>query len=102
MHPDTLKRLVRERFFSPRIWSVSVTGDFQGSTPAEVIDETAIPRLIEHLLDPSRTRPVVAVTTRHREPLVDVKALVEAVARDLVSLGYAPDRVRTERFGPTG
>lgn len=81
MHPDTLKRLVRERFFSPRIWSVSVTGDFQGSTPAEVIDETAIPRLIEHLLDPSRTRPVVAVTTRHREPLVDVKALVEAVAR---------------------
>ena len=28
--------------------------------------------------------------------------LVEAVARDLVSLGYAPDQVRTERFGPTG
>lgn len=28
--------------------------------------------------------------------------LVEAVARDLVALGYAPERVRTERFGPTG
>ncbi|MFN8664575.1 MAG: ferredoxin reductase [Thermomicrobiales bacterium] len=27
--------------------------------------------------------------------------LVEAVARDLVTLGYVPDRVRTERFGPT-
>jgi ferredoxin-NADP reductase len=27
--------------------------------------------------------------------------LVEAVARDLVALGYAPDRVLTERFGPT-
>lgn len=27
--------------------------------------------------------------------------LVEAVAGDLVTLGYAPDRVRTERFGPT-
>ena len=27
---------------------------------------------------------------------------VEAVATALVELGYAPDRVRTERFGPTG
>ncbi|MDQ2653496.1 MAG: ferredoxin reductase [Chloroflexota bacterium] len=27
--------------------------------------------------------------------------LVEAVASDLVTLGYAPDRVLTERFGPT-
>jgi ferredoxin-NADP reductase len=27
--------------------------------------------------------------------------LVEAVSHDLVTLGYAPDRVRTERFGPT-
>lgn len=27
--------------------------------------------------------------------------LVEGVSRDLVTLGYAPDRVRTERFGPT-
>jgi ferredoxin-NADP reductase len=27
--------------------------------------------------------------------------LVEAVSRDLVALGYAPERVRTERFGPT-
>jgi ferredoxin-NADP reductase len=27
--------------------------------------------------------------------------LVEAVAGDLVTLGYAPDRVLTERFGPT-
>lgn len=29
-------------------------------------------------------------------------ALVEGVAADLVALGYAPDRVKTERFGPTG
>jgi ferredoxin-NADP reductase len=27
--------------------------------------------------------------------------LVESVSRDLVTLGYTPDRVRTERFGPT-
>jgi ferredoxin-NADP reductase len=27
--------------------------------------------------------------------------LVEAVASDLVTLGYTPDRVLTERFGPT-
>lgn len=29
-------------------------------------------------------------------------ALVERAATDLVALGYPPDRVRTERFGPTG
>jgi ferredoxin-NADP reductase len=29
-------------------------------------------------------------------------AFVEAVASALVSLGHAPERVRTERFGPTG
>lgn len=29
-------------------------------------------------------------------------ALVERAADDLVALGYPPDRVRTERFGPTG
>lgn len=28
--------------------------------------------------------------------------LVENVANDLVALGYPPDRVKTERFGPTG
>jgi ferredoxin-NADP reductase len=28
--------------------------------------------------------------------------LVEAVARMLVELGHPPDRVKTERFGPTG
>ena len=28
--------------------------------------------------------------------------LVEAVARTLVELGQPPDRVKTERFGPTG
>jgi ferredoxin-NADP reductase len=28
--------------------------------------------------------------------------LVEAVANRLIELGYAPDQVRTERFGPTG
>ena len=29
-------------------------------------------------------------------------ALVETVANALVNLGMPPDRVRTERFGPTG
>jgi ferredoxin-NADP reductase len=29
-------------------------------------------------------------------------ALVEQAANDLVALGYPPDRVKTERFGPTG
>ena len=29
-------------------------------------------------------------------------ALVEIVANGLVRLGLPPDRVRTERFGPTG
>ena len=28
--------------------------------------------------------------------------LVEAVATTLVELGHPPDRVKTERFGPTG
>ena len=28
--------------------------------------------------------------------------LVESVAADLVALGYPPERVKTERFGPTG
>ena len=28
--------------------------------------------------------------------------LVEAVASDLVALGHGPERIRTERFGPTG
>jgi ferredoxin-NADP reductase len=27
---------------------------------------------------------------------------VESVADGLVGIGYAPERVRTERFGPTG
>jgi ferredoxin-NADP reductase len=29
-------------------------------------------------------------------------ALVETVANGLVRLGLPPDRIRTERFGPTG
>jgi ferredoxin-NADP reductase len=29
-------------------------------------------------------------------------ALVESVANGLVSLGFSPDQIRTERFGPTG
>jgi ferredoxin-NADP reductase len=28
--------------------------------------------------------------------------MVESVATLLVSLGHAPERIRTERFGPTG
>src|SRR5438128_11621171 len=40
-----------------------------------------------------------------QEPLCMVcgpTPLVEAVATTLVELGHAPDRVKTERFGPTG
>jgi len=29
-------------------------------------------------------------------------ALVETVANHLLELGYEPERVKTERFGPTG
>ena len=29
-------------------------------------------------------------------------ALIETVANALVGLGLPPDRIRTERFGPTG
>jgi ferredoxin-NADP reductase len=29
-------------------------------------------------------------------------ALIESVATYLLELGYEPERVRTERFGPTG
>ena len=39
------------------------------------------------------------------EPLAFVcgpTAFVETVADNLVDLGYAPERIRTERFGPTG
>ena len=28
--------------------------------------------------------------------------MVEAVANALVELGHAPERIKTERFGPTG
>jgi ferredoxin-NADP reductase len=40
-----------------------------------------------------------------RAPLVFVcgpTGFVEMVATTLVSLGHPPERVRTERFGPTG
>jgi ferredoxin-NADP reductase len=40
-----------------------------------------------------------------REPRIFVcgpTAFVESVASALVGLGHAPERVRTERFGPTG
>jgi ferredoxin-NADP reductase len=39
------------------------------------------------------------------QPLVFVcgpTPLVESVAEALVSLGHTPDRIKTERFGPTG
>jgi ferredoxin-NADP reductase len=39
------------------------------------------------------------------EPLIFVcgpTRLVEAVASDLVALGHAPERIKTERFGPSG
>jgi len=46
---------------------------------AEVIEEGAVPALVDELFDLTRAAPVIAVTTRYREPLVDVAALVEAV-----------------------
>jgi ferredoxin-NADP reductase len=39
------------------------------------------------------------------QPLIYVRGptpFVEKVANQLVDLGHTPDRVRTERFGPTG
>jgi ferredoxin-NADP reductase len=41
----------------------------------------------------------------HEEPRIFVcgpTSFVEAVASELVELGHPPERVRTERFGPTG
>ncbi|HEY5890561.1 MAG TPA: ferredoxin reductase [Acidimicrobiia bacterium] len=49
--------------------------------------------LIEHVWPP------------HESPLIYVcgpTGFVESVATTLVELGHAPERVRTERFGPTG
>jgi ferredoxin-NADP reductase len=42
---------------------------------------------------PSATRPLVYVC--------GPTGFVEAVADALVTLGHDPDRIRTERFGPT-
>ncbi len=45
------------------------------------------------------------VWSQDQHPLIYVcgpTPLVETVAANLVTLGYAPDRIKTERFGPTG
>jgi ferredoxin-NADP reductase len=57
---------------------------------ARRIDE----RMLAEVLDPlgSTTRAYICGPT----------ALVETAANGLVALGFPPDRVRTERFGPTG
>jgi ferredoxin-NADP reductase len=50
--------------------------------------------MLEEIAPPSADRPLVYVC--------GPTPLVEAVANALVQLGHAPDRVKTERFGPTG
>ena len=43
--------------------------------------------------------------TREEHPLIFIcgpTPLVESVATTCVELGYAPERIKTERFGPTG
>lgn len=50
--------------------------------------------MLEEVAPPSAERPLVYVC--------GPTPFVEAVANALVQLGHAPDRVKTERFGPTG
>jgi ferredoxin-NADP reductase len=50
--------------------------------------------MLEEIAPPSADRPLVYVC--------GPTPFVEAVANALVQLGHAPDRVKTERFGPTG
>jgi ferredoxin-NADP reductase len=50
--------------------------------------------MLEEIAPPSADRPLVYVC--------GPTPFVEAVADALVQLGHAPDRVKTERFGPTG
>ena len=54
-------------------------------------------------IDPSMLEEVAP--GRDRQPLIYVcgpTALVEGTANDLVKLKYEPEKIRTERFGPTG
>ena len=51
-------------------------------------------RMLEEVGWPAAERPLAYVC--------GPTSLVEAVAADLVELGHHPERVRTERFGPTG
>ncbi|HWE11348.1 MAG TPA: ferredoxin reductase [Solirubrobacteraceae bacterium] len=51
-------------------------------------------RLLADVAWPSQDRPLVFVC--------GPSAFVETVAQGLVANGHAPDRIRTERFGPTG
>ena len=54
-------------------------------------------------IDAAMLREVLApLGTDVRAYVCGPTALVEIVANGLVSLGLSPDRVRTERFGPTG
>jgi ferredoxin-NADP reductase len=50
--------------------------------------------MLEEIAPPSDDRPLFYVC--------GPTPFVEAVANALVQLGHAPDRVKTERFGPTG
>jgi ferredoxin-NADP reductase len=50
--------------------------------------------LLREVVWPAEERPVAFVC--------GPTSFVEAVATGLVGLGYPPERVKTERFGPTG
>ncbi len=52
------------------------------------------PALLAELAGPSEGRPLIYVCGPN--------GFVEAAAGWLVELGHAPERIRTERFGPTG
>jgi len=54
-------------------------------------------------IDADMLREVLATTGRMAQAFVcGPTPLVESVAQGLVSLGFAPGQVRTERFGPSG
>jgi ferredoxin-NADP reductase len=52
------------------------------------------PELLADVSGPPNTKPLVYVCGPN--------GFVEAAGQWLVALGHAPDRIRTERFGPTG
>jgi starvation-inducible DNA-binding protein len=75
---------VEVRFALTRAWPE----DYAGHTGR--ID----PRLLSQIAGPPADRPLIYVCGPN--------GFVEAAANWLVELGHAPERIRTERFGPSG